>query len=138
MRFFLKIPFKCFSLQLFSAGSLSEMSISHRKRVTQCSLSQSSMPQPSSLRSWDNSTSNLQCTLFLKFGSHYFVVNISLTYKTGLLILHHTKRKFLSKIVKALNLLHSIFLASAYLTNQGADKNRSWYADPLDEASGNF
>ena len=26
----------------------------------------------------------------------HFVVKISLTYKTGLLILHHTKRKFLS------------------------------------------
>jgi hypothetical protein len=48
------------------------------------------------------------------------------------------KRKFLSKIVKELSLLHSIFLASAYLTNQGADKNRSWYADRVDEASGNL
>ena len=31
--------------------------------------------------------------------------------------------------------MHSIFLASAYLTNQGADENRSWYDDRVDEAS---
>jgi hypothetical protein len=34
--------------------------------------------------------------------------------------------------------LHSIFLAGAYFTNQGADKNRFWYADRVDEASENL
>jgi hypothetical protein len=48
----------------------------------------------------------------------------------------HKKRRFLSKIVKELNLLHSIFFANTYLTDQGTDNNNPWYTDLIDEASG--
>jgi hypothetical protein len=56
------------------------------QRVQRCRT-----PHPSSLRSWDNSTNNLQCTLFLKLGSHYFVTKIPLTYKNAFPILRFTK-----------------------------------------------